>query len=555
MHNHYFTLKRQVDFLKARVSGAKIVDSFTQEKNEWIVKLQSGTNGAGFLILSCEPQCPSVIFRESLSRRSLSTRLFDELSGRTIQKFELLPGNRIIEVTFEHPNFRLVLQLFTNSGNFFLVNRENRILKSFKKSKQLSGQHYQVRESTRSDPFRSSQADFREALLSEEKQTISGALKKQFLFLTPTIRQELFSRTGIDPHTPLKEMGEKEILLLWDTARQFKQQFETEPARIYFEESQPVYFTLGAFSSLSHLEWKTYSSINDALEYFCRYRLKQKSFLQKKTQLRERLRKRREALSRSMAQLASRLPDPSQKEVYQKMGQLLLAQPASLIRGQRYLELKNFFEPDTPLIRIPIDPSISIQENANRYFEKAKNFQRKMKRREKHLQSLKHLNEQIGDFLKELENIRQPQKLAALELRLKRAHLLQPETAEAAELRLPYKQFQYRGFDIWVGRSARDNNEMTFRYAHKLDWWLHVQGYRGAHVIIRNPKKSDPLPQPVLEFAARLAVTFSDAKHASYVPVVYTQVRYLRKPRKAPPGTVIPSRTKTIFADPFSENP
>ncbi|RMF60419.1 MAG: DUF814 domain-containing protein, partial [Calditrichaeota bacterium] len=72
-----------------------------------------------------------------------------------------------------------------------------------------------------------------------------------------------------------------------------------------------------------------------------------------------------------------------------------------------------------------------------------------------------------------------------------------------------------------------------------------------SHVIVRNPQKRDILPSEVQEYAARLAVSKSAGKHASYVPVMITKVKYVRKPRKSPPGLVSVQQSKTIYVDPL----
>jgi predicted ribosome quality control (RQC) complex YloA/Tae2 family protein len=80
---------------------------------------------------------------------------------------------------------------------------------------------------------------------------------------------------------------------------------------------------------------------------------------------------------------------------------------------------------------------------------------------------------------------------------------------------------------------------------------LHAQGVPGSHVIIRKHQKNSHVSNDVIEYAARLAASNSRAKHSSYVPVIVTSVKYVRKPKGSPPGTVVPQRTRTIFVEPF----
>ncbi|MCK4797771.1 MAG: DUF814 domain-containing protein, partial [Spirochaetes bacterium] len=90
-------------------------------------------------------------------------------------------------------------------------------------------------------------------------------------------------------------------------------------------------------------------------------------------------------------------------------------------------------------------------------------------------------------------------------------------------------------WEILIGKSAENNDLLTFKYARKYDIWLHAQGVSGSHVVIRIPDKSQKPPMDIIEQAASAAAFFSSAKNSSTVAVNYTEIRYVRKPRKAPP--------------------
>jgi len=97
------------------------------------------------------------------------------------------------------------------------------------------------------------------------------------------------------------------------------------------------------------------------------------------------------------------------------------------------------------------------------------------------------------------------------------------------------------GFEILVGRTAGDNDELTFRIAHQDDFWLHVAPGSGSHVIVRNPDnpdKLDRLPRATLREAAALAVWHSKSRDHGKVAVDVTRVRFVSKKRGAPPGQV-----------------
>jgi len=84
----------------------------------------------------------------------------------------------------------------------------------------------------------------------------------------------------------------------------------------------------------------------------------------------------------------------------------------------------------------------------------------------------------------------------------------------------PYRQFELEGgYEVWVGRHARENEQLTFHEARKYDYWLHARGVPGAHVILRVPNRNQKPPRRILEMAASIAAYFSEARHSSLVPV------------------------------------
>lgn len=104
------------------------------------------------------------------------------------------------------------------------------------------------------------------------------------------------------------------------------------------------------------------------------------------------------------------------------------------------------------------------------------------------------------------------------------------------------------GLEVVVGRNARENDAVTFKVARSRDVWLHAQGYRGAHVVIRSGGGAVPF-ESVL-FAARLAAGFSEARGSSNVPVDYTERKNVWRVKGASPGAVHYTQQKTVYVDP-----
>ena len=115
----------------------------------------------------------------------------------------------------------------------------------------------------------------------------------------------------------------------------------------------------------------------------------------------------------------------------------------------------------------------------------------------------------------------------------------------------PFRRYLVDGrWEVWVGRNNKENDELTHRASHNRDIWFHAQGVPGSHVILRTAGKPEQVPKTVLAKAAGIAALNSRARHSELVPVIHTEKKYVRKPRKTPPGTAVCLREKSIFVAP-----
>ncbi len=195
---------------------------------------------------------------------------------------------------------------------------------------------------------------------------------------------------------------------------------------------------------------------------------------------------------------------------------------------------------------VEIDPQHKPQEHANTLFRRAARLER----------GAATLAHRIRDTMEELARI------ATLRDRLRRGDLsdeelesLRPPVPARTRSRhrpptLPYHPYTSSGgLEIRVGRGARHNDDLTFHHSRPDDIWLHARHASGAHVILRWTRPERP-PAADLEEAAVLAANHSGARGSGTVPVDWTRRKWVRKPRGAPRGAVIPERVQTVFVAP-----
>lgn len=263
------------------------------------------------------------------------------------------------------------------------------------------------------------------------------------------------------------------------------------------------------------------------------------------------LRTRIEQKQSLLAKLRSELERARDHDRIRKQAETLAAFQGRIPAGASSVELPDPYGGDMP-VKISLDPARPVRLQIDRLFKKASKMKRSLPLLER---KIAQVSRDISALESELAALlRSPDRAAALSSidRALDSHRLRKRDAAGGHP----EERRYRRFDLdrmWfvlVGRNNRENDELTFHVAGPSDLWFHAQHVPGSHVILKSNGSKDNPPESILEAAAAIAAYFSKAKHATVVPVIYAQRKYVRKPRKAKPGQVICSQEQTIFAEP-----
>jgi predicted ribosome quality control (RQC) complex YloA/Tae2 family protein len=247
---------------------------------------------------------------------------------------------------------------------------------------------------------------------------------------------------------------------------------------------------------------------------------------------------------RRVGALVRQLDTAEDPEAARAVGNLILARFAEIPRGATRALLVGF---DGVPVDVELDPTLSADRNASRYFERAARVERARLALPEKIREAEGVRVRWERLLADAREGKVTPEAAAAELGLEAPRKKSKPAQEAA---LPYRTFRSSGgLEIRVGRGAKHNDDLTFRHSAPTDIWLHVRQNPGAHVILRWNLDERP-PRKDLAEAATIAALHSPARGSSAVPVAWTRRKYVRKPRGAPPGTVAPDRTETVFVRP-----
>jgi predicted ribosome quality control (RQC) complex YloA/Tae2 family protein len=237
-------------------------------------------------------------------------------------------------------------------------------------------------------------------------------------------------------------------------------------------------------------------------------------------------------------------------KAYDRYGELIKANLGAIRKGQTDVTVVDYFDETLPNLTIPLDPTKTSQGNMDDYFRKYR----------KHLAAERELRPRIEEGQKVLAGLQQ--EMTAIEQGIwQPPDTPQPKGLERALSRSggrrnrqeprqgPFRRFiSSDGLTIYVGRNARENDELTFGLAKSDDLWLHVRGTPGSHVVVRLEKGSEPPPETIRD-AATLALLYSDFKKSGKGDVIYTRRKWVKKAKGQAPGAVIVTQEKSLHVN------
>jgi predicted ribosome quality control (RQC) complex YloA/Tae2 family protein len=417
MHLHYLTLHRQTEFLRGKILGARIVDSYTQVKNEWVIALQSAEAETGFLQLSCDGLYPYLIFLEQRFRGKNSATVMEEIFGNKITQMQLLPGERIIQIQFENSAMILLLQFFTARTNFFLLDKDFSIINAFKGQRQHLGKVYQLPPGKKIDPAAIPLNELIRILQTNPEEPLRKALR-QFQYMTRPVIEEIFFRSQISGKNPLRELKTGQVESFARILQFFIEECRSVAPRVYFRDNLPEKFSLAPLNYLENPETKEFSDINSALRFFCFQGHKYQRLARKKTHFSEVIDRKIKSLQHAVKNLQNRPADPEKEAWYQKIGQLIISQPHLVKPGITHVELVDYFDTDMPAVEVKIDPGLSARENAQIYFDKAKRSGDKLKQHQQRKEDLKAQLNLLAELKSELNLADTYKKMEQIEEKL-----------------------------------------------------------------------------------------------------------------------------------------
>lgn len=494
------------------------------------------------------------------------------LSGGKLESIEQDGLERILRFRIRANNelgdsvvLTLVAEIMGRFSNVILVNEHGRIIDSLRR---VDEETSRVRLVLPATEYSAPPREQRLCLLDADDETIRKALSESapgafsktairlFEGVSPIVAREweYYIGRGDDVTLPLDDnLTARFLFAVHRTADALKSPKERHFTTVRTKEGQLKDFSYLPIHQYGVLmitaEYPTASETLDVFyaqrDHFTRLRQRSNDLFRFLVNTSERIAKR-------VANQKQELLACDSMELDRRRGDLISANLYRIGRGDSIARVEDFYDPEMPVVEIPLDVRLTPAQNAQMYYKKYRKACNARKKLSELIEAGEQEQSYIDSVFEALTRAECESDLAQLRLELTEQGYLRENRRQAGikppKPMLPLHFRSDDGYEIYVGRNNRQNDQLTLKSAEKLDIWLHTQAVHGAHIIIRTHGETPP--DRTLEQACMLAAYYSKGRDSAQVRVDYCLVKHVKKPAGARPGMVIYTDYQTAFVTP-----
>ena len=538
--------------------GGRIAKIAQPETDELLLTIKTN-DGQRRLLISADASLPLIYLTDAnkpapMTAPNFCMLLRKHIGGGRIVDIRQPKLERIIHFTIEHLDElgdlcrkELIVEIMGKHSNIIFCTSDGKIIDSIKHvSAQMSsvrevlpGREYFIPDTMhKADPL-TVDADTFTGLLKEKPMPVSKAVYTSFTGISPVTAEEICHLAGLDSAIPAKEYSEDILFHLYTQFTIYLSAIKEgrfTPA-IYYDGREPKEFAALPLTHFDGYECREYASISEVLSTFYSTRSLLTRIRQKSADLRHIVQTALERNRKKYDLQLRQLKDTENREKFRIYGELINAYGYNVEEDARKLDALNYYTNE--MVSIPLDPTKTPQENAQRYFAK-------YNKQKRTFEALSELSKETLEDINYLESVQ-----TALDIALTEEDLAQirEELAGAGYIRRRFTKKKVRikneplhyissdGYHIYVGKNNLQNEELTFHFASGNDWWFHAKQAPGSHVIVKS--NGDELPDRTFEEAGRLAAYYSSMRGSDKVEIDYVQKKHVKKPNGAKPGFVV----------------
>lgn len=547
--------------LSDRLVGGRITKIVQPEADELLLTIKN--NAAQYrLLLSASASLPLVYLTEKNKNAPMTAPGFcmllrKHLGGGRITAVTQPSLERILRFEIEHLDEMgdlcrkyLIAELMGKHSNLIFCREDGTILDSIKHvslavssvREVLPGRTYFIPHTQdKLDPLTASPAEMIEAVCAKPA-PLGKAIYTSLTGFSPAMAEELCHRSFLESARPAAALENRERDMLQHQLLRLMENIKGEDftPKIYYNGKEPAEFSAVPLTMYEDLDAQSFEDMSRLLESYYAVKNTLTRIHQKSADLRRVVQTALERTRKKYDLQLKQLQDTEKREKYKVWGELIHTYGYGVPEGARSMQALNYYTNEE--ITIPLDSTLTAQENAKRYFDKYGKLKRTF-------EAVTKLLEETRNEIEHLESIQ-----TALDMALTEEDLapVREELVEYGYIRRksgrnsgkkpklssrPYHYLSSDGFDIYVGKNNFQNDELTFQFASGNDWWFHTKGVPGSHVILKSEGRE--LPDRAFEEAGRLAAYYSKNRGGDKVEIDYVEKKHVKKPGGGKPGFVV----------------
>ena len=561
--------------LKCAIVGSKIDKVQQPSRDTLILSLRgngrnekillsagSGTARVHFLNEAYEnPQSPPMFCM--LLRKHLVGAKISEISQPNMERMLVFDLYAYDEMGMETKK-QLIIEMMGRNSNIILTGEEGHIIDCLRRvdgdmsrmRQVMPGLIYRLPPEQEKPSFFSLSDLEREVLwkAADTEKFADKWLLDSFSGLSPLTCREMCYEATHDASKPIAMFTESEKFAFLAEMKAVEDRVKNSyfvPTMLIMDEKPSDFSFMPIAQYENAAEIKNYSCFSTLLEDFYTKRDKQDLIKRKSQTLYKSVKSAHERTLRKLAARREELVKTETRDTSRQYGDLVTANLYRIKKGDRLVEVDNYFDDNCPQIQIKLDELKTPAQNAASYYKEYN----KAKTAEKYLGDLIEKGEKEEVYLlsvmDEIQRSDSERDLIEIRRELTETGFIKAQkTAKVEKIKetAPLRFISSTGTEICVGKNNSQNDKLTTKTARRTDIWLHVQKIHGSHVII-SCDGTQPDEKTLFE-AATLAAYYSQGRDSGKIPVDYTQVRFVKKPSGSMPGAVIYTDYKTMLVTP-----
>jgi predicted ribosome quality control (RQC) complex YloA/Tae2 family protein len=559
------------DNLENKIIGARIEKSYQIEKKLLVLNLRHNNQNLK-LVVSTDPEG---------ARMNLSDLDYDYpphppdfcmllrkyLKNSYIKNITQPIFERILTIDIEKKGkkFTLIAELMGKYSNVILIDDNEVVLDAMKRISEKQNEERQLYPGIvykappgqeKTNPLMVNKPDdFLNVIDADFNQAAYRAVMFNFRGIGPYSAREIVFRAGIDYSQNYDELtGENKKKIADSFINIFDKIKNQEYSPVIALKNDEVdYISAFILEHRNPEQLKEFNDIDKMLDYYYLNFLKDKELKKAVRELNKIVNNYINKNEKKQKKLKKQLEESKDADKYKKFGELITSNIYQLNKGDKKAEITDYYSPEQKKVEIKLDPSLSPSENAQKYFKKYNKLKKSVKHIKRELAKLRHEEKYLNQVSLNIEQAESLEDIEEIKNELTEEGYIKKQKKnkrnKSSKKLAPRKFLSSDGYQILVGRNNKQNDRLTKKIANKGDIWLHTKTIAGSHVIIKRDTDKK-VPDQTLNEAAAIAAYFSKARESKNVPIDYTEVENVNKPKGARPGLVYYENYQTIYIDP-----